>query len=216
MKWKAVLFDMDGTVMSTLEDMCDSVNAALAACSFPPVTLDETRRYVGNGARRLIEQAVPDGTPREVTEQVLSFYLPWYASHCMNKTKPYDGIITLMTKLKEAGIRQCIVSNKPDEATARISERWFRGLSDFSIGQTDEIRRKPYPDMVWRAMEKFHLNAEDCVYVGDSEVDIETAKNAGIPCISVLWGFRSREALADAGAMLFAETPDRLLRILTD
>ena len=192
MKWKAVLYDMDGTVMSTLEDMRDSVNTALAQVSLPGITLDETRRYVGNGARRLVEQAVPSGTPKEITEKVLAFYLPWYASHCMVKTKPYEGIVEMMEKLKNKGVRQCIVSNKPDEATVRIAEQWFAGLSDFSIGQRSEIRRKPYPDMVLTAMDRLGLTAEECVYVGDSEVDLETARNAGLSCISVLWGFRDR------------------------
>lgn len=216
MRYKAVLFDMDGTVMNTLEDMCDSVNQSLSEFSLPAITLDQTRQFVGNGARRLIEQAVPENTPQELTEQVLAFYLPWYASHCMVKTKPYDGILELMKKLRTAGFRQCIVSNKPDEATAGISAVWFADLADFSLGQRDDIRRKPYPDMVLAAMDRMHLSAEECVYIGDSEVDVETAKNAGIPCISVLWGFRDKQMLSQAGAVQFAETPEELYRLLTE
>lgn len=198
---------MDGTVMDSLEDMWYSVNHTLARFSMPAVTLDQTRRYVGNGARRLIEQAVPAGTDTETVEKVLNYYVPYYAEHCMDNTKPYAGIPEIMSELKAAGIRQVIVSNKPDIATAEIAEVFFSGLTDFAVGEKEGIRRKPWPDMVYAALDRLQLSKEECVYVGDSEVDYATAVNSGLDCISVLWGFRSRELLESNGAKVFVETP---------
>lgn len=210
MSWKAVLFDMDGTVMNTLEDLCDSVNFSLRHFALPEITLEQTRCFVGNGARRLIEQAVPPGTEKDRIEEILKYYVNYYQAHCLIKTAPYAGVTDLMKKLKKAGIRQVIVSNKPDAATKEIAERFFNGLTEFAIGEREGLRRKPWPDMVDAAVEQLGLKKEECVFVGDSEVDIATAKNAKVDCISVLWGFRDRDALYKAGAGVFAETPEEL------
>ena len=214
MGYSAVLFDMDGTVTDSLADMHDSVNRALSEFALPEVSEDDVRRYVGNGARRLIEQAVPEGTEPGLTERVLEFYLPWYAAHCMIKTGPYSGIPELMRRLNAAGVRQVIVTNKPDSAASEIQERFFSDLAEFAVGEKPGIRRKPCPDMVDAAVERLGLEKSRCVYVGDSEVDITTARNAGMKCISVLWGFRNREELERAGAECFARSPEELYDLI--
>ena len=210
MKYQAVLFDMDGTVMNTIEDLHDAVNFTLSSFEMPEISLADTMRFVGNGARRLIEQAVPADTDREQLERVLKYYVNYYQAHCMIKTAPYDGISELMRRLKDAGLRQVIISNKPDGATGEIADRYFRGLLEFSIGEIEGLRRKPWPDMVNAAVERLGILKEECVLVGDSEVDCITAKNAGVDCISVLWGFRDKAALTAAGASAFAGTPEEL------
>ena len=210
MSYKAVLFDLDGTVMNTIDDLNDSVNYTLRHFSMPEISLNDTMRFIGNGARRLIEQAVPPDTDAELLEQALSYYVNYYQGHCMIKTAPFAGIIELMTRLGEAGIRQVIVSNKPDAATREIAERYFTGLTEFAIGEKEGLRRKPWPDMVDAAVETLGLSKRDCVFIGDSEVDIATARNAEVNCISVLWGFRDKKTLEDAGAEAFAETPEKL------
>ena len=210
MSYKAVLFDMDGTVMNTIDDLNDSVNASLRHFGMPGISREDTLRFIGNGARRLIEQAVPAGTGEDMLEEVLKYYVNYYQSHCMIKTAPYDGITELMKSLRDAGVRQVIVSNKPDAATKEIAGRFFEGLAEFVIGEREGLRRKPWPDMVDAAVGLLGLSKEDCVYVGDSEVDLATAVNAGLHCISVLWGFRDRKTLEDAGALSFAETPAEL------
>ena len=210
MSYKAVLFDLDGTVMNTIEDLQDSVNFSLSHFGMPGISLEDTMRFLGNGARRLIEQAVPEGTGNELLEEALTYYVNYYQAHCMIKTAPYEGIIDLMKRLADAGKRQVIISNKPDGATKEIAERFFSGLTDFVIGEKAGLRRKPWPDMVDAAVERLCLPKEECVLIGDSEVDIATGKNASVDCISVLWGFRDRKTLEDAGASVFAATPAEL------
>ncbi len=210
MRYKAVLFDMDGTVMNTIEDLRDSVDHSLKHFGMPGISLEDTMRFIGNGARRLIEQAVPKGTENDLLEEVLKYYVNYYQNHCMIKTAPFDGITDLMRRLKEAGIRQVIVSNKPDAATKEIAERFFSGLTEFVIGEKEGLRRKPWPDMVDAAVSRLGLTKDECVYVGDSEVDVATAKNAAVQCISVLWGFRDRKTLEEAGAAAYAQTPEEL------
>ena len=214
MNYQYILFDMDGTVLETLEDLYDATNVALKHFGLPEITMDDCRRYVGNGAARLIEQAVPAGTPEEKTKEVLEYYVPWYAAHSNIKTAPYPGIMELLQKIREAGGKSAIISNKPDVACKSLSEIFFQGMVETAIGQSDRIARKPAPDTIFEAMKILGAKKEDCVYIGDSEVDIQTAKNAGISCISVLWGFRTREELEKAGASAFAADPDELFRLL--
>ena len=146
----------------------------------------------------------------DLLEEVLKYYVNYYQNHCMIKTAPFKGITDLMRRLKEAGIRQVIVSNKPDAATKEIAERFFSGLTEFVIGEKEGLRRKPWPDMVDAAIGRLGLTKDECVYVGDSEVDVATAKNAAVQCISVLWGFRDRKTLEEAGAAAYAQTPEKL------
>lgn len=212
MRYDAVLFDMDGTVLDTLEDMRDSVNASLRHFSLPELTLEQVRTYVGNGARRLIEQAVPEGSGSALTERVLAYYKPYYDAHCRIKTKAYEGILPLMTELREHGLRLGIISNKPDTAVRELAEDFFPGLLEIAVGENESagVRRKPWPDSVNTAVRLLGLSKSRCVYVGDSEVDIATAKNAGLDCISVCWGFRSREELKRACASVIVGNTEEL------
>lgn len=216
MKYKAALFDMDGTILDTIEDMHDSVNAALRHFGMRSISLEETMAYVGNGARRLIEQAVPGGTDAELTEDVLAWYKPYYNDHSLIKTRPYDGIPELLETLKTAGIKLAVVSNKPDRTVQELVKQLFDGVFASSVGESSAVRRKPWPDTVEAAVEAMGMDKSRCVYIGDSEVDVATARNAGMDCISVSWGFRTEQQLIDAGASAIAHSPGELEKILLD
>ena len=210
MRYDVILLDLDGTVLYTLEDLTDSINAALRHFSMPELRMEQVRAYVGNGSARLVELAVPAGTSDELKQQVLDWYKPWYDAHCRIKTRPYNGILPLLHRLKEAGLRLCILSNKPDPAVKLLAEEHFPGLLELAAGETAEIRRKPWPDMIDHACAQLGYDKSRCLYVGDSEVDVLTARNAGVDCASVCWGFRSRETLEQAGASVILETPEAL------
>lgn len=201
-----VLFDLDGTLLDTLEDLADSTNAALAHFGYPLRTLEQVRQFVGNGAARLIRLAVPEGAD---PAPVLDFFREHYRNHCQKKTAPYAGVLEMLeTVSREFPV--AIVSNKPDIAVKPLCEQYFPGI--FALGERQDCPRKPAPDMVFRAMEA--LGISQCIYVGDSEVDIATAANAGVPCISVLWGFRDRETLQNAGGSIFCDRPEQLAELL--
>lgn len=208
----AILFDLDGTILDTLGDLHASTNAVLRQFGYPERTMDEVRRFVGNGARRLIEQAVPAGESHRVDE-VLSVFQSYYAAHCDILTRPYPGIPEVLTALGEK-YPLAVVSNKPDRAVKELAKIYFPAL--YARGESNHCPRKPAPDMVRMAMEA--LGAENCVYVGDSEVDVLTAKNAGVPCIAVTWGFRDVEILRAAGAEYFchhsADLPQMIETVL--
>lgn len=210
MKYKAVLFDMDGTVLDTLEDLKSAVNCTLAEFHMPQLSLEQVRCYVGNGARRLIEQAVPAGSSEETVDKVLSWFKAYYERHCLITTGPYAGIIPLMERLKAQGIKMAVVSNKPDEAVKELAERFFPGLLELAAGQKDSVPRKPAPDMVELAMVQMGVTKAESVYVGDSEVDVLTAANTGLDCICVTWGFRTVEELKSAGAKNLVHTMEEL------
>jgi len=210
MRYEAILFDMDGTVLYTLEDLHDAINAALAHFGMPALTLEQVRAYVGNGSARLVELAVPEGTTEETRQAVLDWYKPYYDAHCNVKTRPYAGIPELMLELRAAGLRLVIISNKPDSAVRLLAEDHFPGLLDLAVGETAQVRRKPWPDMIEVSAARLGLDKSRCLYVGDSEVDVLTAKNAGIDCASVCWGFRSREQLLEAGAERIFDSTDSL------
>lgn len=197
-----ILFDLDGTLLDTLDDLTDATNHTLAQLGYPLRSREEMRRFVGNGAARQLQQSVPEGEPWEAA---LELYLPYYRTHCRIKTAPYPGIPEALAALREQ-YPVAIVSNKPDGATKALCAEFFPGIC--AMGQSDGCPRKPAPDMVLQAMKE--IGADTCIYVGDSEVDILTAKNADVPCISVLWGFRDREELTAAGGLHFCEKPSRL------
>lgn len=201
----AILFDLDGTLLNTLEDLTDATNAALAMFGYPPRTTEEVRRFVGNGAWHQIRMAVPETADDTAAEQVLAAYKPYYNSHCTAKTRPYDGIPAALEELKREFV-PAIVSNKPDPTAKTLCARWFPGIT--ARGEAADCPRKPAPDMVRKTL--VDLGADRCIYVGDSEVDVATAKNAGVPCLSVLWGFRTRQELAQAGATRFCPSPEQL------
>ena len=197
-----ILFDLDGTLLDTLDDLTDATNHTLAQLGYPLRSREEMRRFVGNGAARQLQQSVPEGEPWEAA---LELYLPYYSTHCRIKTAPYPGIPEALAALREQ-YPVAIVSNKPDGATKALCAEFFPGIC--AMGQSDGRPRKPAPDMVLQAMKE--IGADTCIYVGDSEVDILTAKNADVPCISVLWGFRDRKELTAAGGLHFCEKPSRL------
>ena len=200
-----ILFDLDGTLLNTLEDLLDATNYALAQCGYPKRTLPELRRFVGNGAENQIRMSLPAGASPEEVQRVLKIYKPYYTDHCQVKTRPYDGIWESLAILKEK-YPIAVVSNKPDAAVKTLCGQMFPGI--FALGEAPDCPRKPAPDMVHKACRA--IGVDTCVYVGDSEVDVRTAKNAGVPCLSVLWGFRDREDIEAAGGQYFCESPAQL------
>ena len=206
----AVVFDLDGTLLDTLWDLAEAVNAALAQNGLPQRTLEEVRNFVGNGIELLMIRAVPEGKNNPKFEETFQSFKSYYAAHCKDNTKPYAQIIELMEQLKARGIKMGIVSNKIDFAVKELDRDFFAAYTSAAIGEMEGIKRKPAPDTVYKALEEMGVDKTKVVYVGDSDVDIETAKNAGIPCISVTWGFRSVDELKAAGASVFAGSAGEL------
>lgn len=196
-----IIFDLDGTLLDTLEDLTDSLNYALCKFKVMERSMEEVRRFVGNGVAKLIERAIPDGTQNPFYEEILDEFKAYYALHCKDKTKPYDGVMPMLDALCEKGYKLAIVSNKFDAAVKELSSLYFGERILAAIGESDTVRKKPAPDTVYQALEELSVHAAEAIYVGDSDVDIKTAENAGIPCISVTWGFRDRECLLAAGAV---------------
>lgn len=211
---KAVIFDMDGTVLDTLEDLTDALNHALLKCNLPIHTIDEVRTYVGSGIVVMMQRAVPADTPKEIMDSLFAYFKEYYKDHCNDKTHAYEGIPQLMAYLKEKGIKLAIVSNKIDSAVKELNDIYFDGLVDEAIGEKKGVNKKPAPDMVFEAMKKLGVTQEEAVYVGDSDVDYATAQNSGLPCISVLWGFKTKDFLESLGATCFAEAPRDIINIL--
>ena len=201
-----ILFDLDGTLLATLEDLHTSTNHVLRELGYPERTLDEVRRFVGNGARRLMDQAVPEGGDAQAAFDAFQAYYP---SHCQIKTRAYEGIPEALAILKEK-YPLAVVSNKPDPAVKVLCADYFPGI--YARGESADCPRKPAPDMVYKAMEA--IGVESCIYVGDSEVDVVTAQNAGVPCLSVLWGFRDRADMEAVGGTHFCETTSELVEEL--
>lgn len=212
--YKLAIFDMDGTILDTLEDLKDSVNYALCECGYTERTYDEVRSFVGNGIRKLIERAVPDGTDLENIDRVHNIFTGYYKLHCADKTKAYDGIKPLISELRRYGIKTAVVSNKADYGVQELCREYFDGLFDYAVGEREGIRRKPAPDSVNEALRVLGFDKSEAVYIGDSDVDFETAENAGLPCISVLWGFRDEAFLRSIGAKLFVNKPSEILGII--
>lgn len=208
---KAVIFDLDGTLLDTLDDLTDATNAALRHFGCRERTKEEVRQFVGNGAERLIRLALPGEENDPEVSEVLSWYKDYYAAHSQIKTRPYEGVLEALAAVK-AEFPVAVVSNKPDNATKLLCKQYFGDV--YALGEGSAMPRKPAPDMVHRAMQV--LGTDRCIYVGDSEVDVLTAQNAGVPCLSVLWGFRDRETLLKAGADHFCEEPRELLKNLRE
>ena len=200
MRAKGIVWDLDGTLLDTLCDLTASVNAALASCGMPPRTQEEVRRFVGNGAVKLMERAVPAGTDAAAAAAALAAFRAHYAVHANDATKPYPGIPALLSRLAAAGVRMAIVSNKPDFAVRSLAETYFATLMTAAVGAREGVPTKPAPDLVLAAIREMGLTPADCVYVGDSEVDVATAAAAGMRGIAVTWGFRTPDTLRAAGA----------------
>lgn len=197
--YKLAIFDMDGTILDTLEDLMDSMNFILRNFGCPERNLDEIRSFVGNGILKLVERSFPEGTSEDVINKAFELFNPYYKEHCAIKTKPYDGICNVIKELRKKGIITAVVSNKPDYGVQSLCEEYFNGLFDFALGEKSGIRKKPAPDSVNAVLARFGIKKENAVYIGDSEVDVKTAENAGLDCIGVEWGFRGRETLVSLG-----------------
>jgi len=209
-----VIFDMDGTLLYTLEDLTDSTNYALEKCAYPKRTLKEVRNFVGNGVAKLIERAIPKGRNNPDFEKCLEIFKKNYSENMYNKTKPYDGILDMLAVLRKNGFKIAVVSNKFDSAVKELSKKYFNGLIDISVGQRDDVAKKPAPDSVNEVIKELGVKKEDCIYVGDSEVDIQTAQNAGLDCISVVWGYKDIDFLYQNGASTIIYSPEELLDII--
>lgn len=216
-KIDTVVFDLDGTLLNTLEDLADSVNYAMKQYGLPEHTLEEVRAYVGNGVAKLIERSISQGIEHPLYEQILNTFKKHYALHCEDKTCPYEGIIDLLEQLREHNFRMAIVSNKFDGAVKKLNEKYFKQYISVAIGESAMIQRKPAPDTVYQALAELSADASRAVYVGDSEVDRQTAANVPMTCVSVTWGFRTREQLLESGASdaYMIKAPQELLPLLS-
>ena len=214
MNIKAVIWDLDGTLLNTLDDLAASVNAALAMNGMPLRSTEEVRAFVGNGIRNLMMRAVPDGEANPAFDKALEDFTRHYGAHSRDRTRPYDGILEMLDRLSAAGVKHAIVSNKIDFAVKALSRAYFGERMCAAIGDDPSRARKPAPDSVLAAMREMGVTAQETVYVGDSDVDVLTARNAGVPCVAVLWGFRDEACLRAAGAGRLARTPDELREII--
>ncbi len=207
---KAVIFDLDGTLLYTLEDLANAVNAGLEAGGMPQKSLEEIRSFVGNGVTMLMVRAVPGGKSNPKFDIMMQTFKDYYKEHCSDNTVPYEGILKLLAKLKDSGIKTAVTSNKLDSAVKVLCNDFFPGLIDAALGDVEGQKRKPEPDMLYKSLDILKVGKDEAVYVGDSEVDIATAKNAGLKCVSVSWGFKDKDFLIDNGAEVIADTVDEL------
>ena len=213
-KYDTVIFDLDGTLLNTLEDLADAVNFVMRANEYPERTIEEVRCFVGNGIRRLMELAVPEGVSGEIFENVFEQFKSYYTDHCQIKTRAYDGIMELLEKLYTDGVSMAIVSNKNHAAVCELNEIYFKKYIEVAIGQKDGIRKKPAPDTVLQALKELGKAKESAIYVGDSEVDFFTAQNTGMDCVLITWGFRTTEELSVYEPTAFIDKPEQLLKVL--
>ncbi len=214
MAYKLAIFDLDGTLLDTLDDLACSVNFALTQNGFETRNQDEIRSFVGYGARNLCASALPEGCDGNIVDKVLTDYKNYYRDNSTKNTKPYNGIHEMLAELQHMGIKTAVLSNKPNPATKPLCDYYFPNLIDLACGETPEIPRKPAPNGVYAILEEFGIEKSEAVFVGDSETDVETAKNAGLDVIAVTWGFRSTACLKDAGAKLLADDADTLLSMI--
>lgn len=218
MRKNILIFDLDGTLLNTLNDLADSTNYALRYFKYPERTINEVRNFVGNGVAKLIERAIPDGLNNPNFDKCLTIFKEHYAKNMYNKTAPYDGILKMLEELKSHGCKIAVVSNKFDAAVKELCKKYFPNLIDIAIGENEAggVKKKPAPDTVLKALKELGGNISDAVYLGDSEVDIQTAENSNIPCISVTWGFKSKEFLLENNARILVNTPQEITEFLED
>ena len=211
-----VIFDLDGTLLNTLDDLCDSTNYALKQFGYQERTLEEVRGFVGNGVKKLIERAIPDGINNPDFEECLRVFKKHYAANMYNKTAPYNGVPEMLKELRLKGIHTAVVSNKFDAAVKELCKKFFGDLVQVAIGENEEkgVRKKPAPDSVFKAMNELKVSIEEVIYAGDSETDVQTAKNAEIDCIGCAWGFRPKEILEQEGARYIIDAPQEILKIV--
>lgn len=216
MSYKLAIFDLDGTLLDTLEDLMNSTNFALEKNGLPLRTYAEIRSIVGHGIRNLIDRAVPERTEKSVADSVFEEFKEHYKVHCADLTRPYPGVCELLGRLRDAGVRVAVISNKADKAVQDLMHVYFEGLVDIARGEIQGIPRKPAPDGVLKLMGEFGMKREETVYIGDSDVDLATANNSGIDHIIVTWGFRDRDLLISAGAKVLADNTDSVFDLICD
>lgn len=212
MRYTTAIFDLDGTLLDTLGDLTDAVNETMRRFGYPERTLDEVRSFVGNGAKNLLVRAM--GQEPDNYDEVYAFYDEFYTAHSKIKTRPYDGVVEVLRELNRREVKLAVVSNKQDRAVKSLVREFFGDCCSVAIGESKNVRRKPAPDTALAAMKELWSEKYECVYIGDSDVDIATARAAGIDCISVTWGFRSKELLREKGAAVFADKPEDLLKLI--
>lgn len=213
-KITTIIWDLDGTLLNTLEDLTDSVNYMLSIHNYPQRSIEEIRSFVGNGLAKLTERALPDIVTPEEYNTCLSEFKAYYKMHMQDKTGPYEGILDVLKTLQTKGYHMAVVSNKADAAVKELIPIYFGDLLPVAIGDMEGREKKPAPDSVYEAMKQLGVTKEECIYIGDSDVDVNTAKNSGIPGIAVLWGFRTKEQLEAVGATTFAKKPEDLIALL--
>lgn len=210
--YNTYIFDLDGTLLSSLADLAASCNYALRTNGMPERTLNEVRRFVGNGVKKLMERATPDGLQNPLFDKTLADFRQHYMKHNLDTTCPYEGVMPMLEELQRRGKKVAVVSNKFYAATQELCHHFFGDLVTVAIGEREDICKKPAPDTVIEALRQLNATAEESVYIGDSDVDIDTARNAGMPCISVLWGFRDKDFLIEHGATTLVATPQEILK----
>lgn len=216
MMYKAVIFDLDGTLLDTLEDLADSVNEMLRAFSCPERSLEEIRLFVGNGMKKLVERSVPENFDKSRQNSAYEFFRQSYKKNMRNKTCPYDGILDCLEELQKLGIKTAVTSNKNDDAVKGLCEEYFGNLVTLAVGAREGVPSKPDPTMVNNVIEELNVEKTDCIFVGDSDTDIITAKNAELKSIGVLWGFRDREVLEKSGADFVISQPEDILKLVNE
>ncbi len=213
MKYDAYIFDMDGTILNTIEDLTDSTNYTMEKMGYPLHTIEEVKWFVGNGIINLIKRAVPEGTSDEDIKKTYDIFMEYYKVHCNDKTGPYDGITALLTELKKSSKKLAVVSNKADVPVKKLAEDIFPGLFDIAIGEREGVNKKPEKDMVEIALNYLKCDKKNAVYIGDTDVDFLTAKNSGLDCILVPWGFRGADFIKKYDANYFVDRPEEILDI---
>lgn len=214
MKYDLIIFDMDGTILNTLEDLKNSLNYVLQQAGYQTRTLEEVRTFVGNGIRKTIERALPSDIEEEKVDELFSLFMDYYAIHNTDNTKPYNGVIELLKELKHLGYKTAVVSNKQNSAVKSLCKKFFTGLFDVEIGEMENIAKKPEPDEVNEVLKILNIDRTKSIYIGDSEVDIQTAQNSKMKSIIVDWGFRDRKFLYEHGAEVIVSNPSEILNII--
>ena len=214
MKFDTILFDLDGTLLNTLDDLANSVNAVMKKEGYTQRTREEIRAFIGDGVKMLMERSMPMGSDEKEIIRCLAQFREIYMKNMLNQTKPYEGILVLLKELRSMGMKIGVVSNKLDEATKELCKLFFEGYVDAAIGDNHERRKKPAPDNVFEALEQLNSRQDKTLYVGDSNVDMKTAKNAGLACVGVTWGYRSKEVLLSEGADYIIDEPNQLIGLI--
>ena len=211
MKYRLYIFDLDGTILDTLTDLWRAVNYTMRKFGYPTLEKNEVADRTGNGIARLVRLSLPEGVDEDTQKSALAIFKQYYVEHCDDNTKPYEHIKDVIGTLKESGAKCAVISNKADEAVQKLTKDYFDGSFDIVMGQKDGVRQKPYPDEAESVLKELGVEKQDAVYIGDSEVDVQTAQNAGLDLIAVSWGFRGKARLVECGANVIIDTPEQIL-----